>query len=222
MKYLKPAARMMFWLCAALLAACGGSSAPAIADWHINGNEAKQIALQTHRLLLIAFMGSDWSEPSQTIRKEVLDTQTFKDFADANLVLVMADFPRGAVVPPELAMQYAQMAKGAQIDRLPVFMLVDPRNGVAFNRITNFSGPPESFISQLQSGLDQFRQSLLNAAPAVSVAPAPTELPPPTSPSFAQPAPASPAAAPSLPSFPSSLPSPDELFRRQQPVPSNP
>jgi thiol-disulfide isomerase/thioredoxin len=208
--------RRIFCLGAIVLAACGQSGNSVTADWHASGNEAKQIALQTHRPLFVAFMGSDWSEPCQTMRKEILDTPAFKNFADDKLVLVMADFPRGAPLAPEQARENAEMAKGAQLDRLPVFLLVDPRNGVAFSRIANFSGTPESFVAQLQAALEQYQLTPQSSAQA-SNTPLPSNVP-----SFSQPAPVQ-TNAPTLPALPAgSLPSPEELMRRQQQAPPSP
>jgi hypothetical protein len=213
-------ARLVLCLGLAVLAGCGQSGNSVTADWHSNGNEAKQIALQTHRPLFIAFMGSDWSEPCQTIRKEILDTQAFKEFADDKLVLVMADFPRGTLLPPDQAKLNADMAKQAQVDRLPDFVLVDPRNGDLFGRIVNFSGGADAFNGQIQSALDQYQQVLQNNAVASNAAP--VAPPPSAAPSFSQPAPM-PASTPALPTFPgSSLPSPEELMRRQQQTPPSP
>jgi hypothetical protein len=121
------------------------------------------------------------------------------------------------------------MAKGAQLDRLPVFLLVDPRNGVAFSRIANFSGTPETFVAQLQAALDQYQMTPQNSAQAwntpplspASAAAAAAASPPSNVPSFSQPAPAQ-ANAPALPAFPGSLPSPEELMRRQQQAPPSP
>jgi len=227
MKLPKTVTRFALWFGLVALAACGGAdSGPVTADWHASGIEGTQLALQTHRLLLIAFMGSDWSEPSQNVKKNVLDTLVFKNFADANLVLVMADFPRSALLSPEIAKQNADMAKNVQLDRLPVFMLVDPRNHTAFNRIANFVGGPEQFVAQIQAGIEQYEQVLHNSAQAAGATPvagpASSDLPPPSGPSFSQPAPTQPTTSPMLPSFPSSLPSPEELMRRQQQPPPQP
>jgi len=217
MKFPSTAARMILWLGVVALAACGASnSTPAIADWHVNGQEAKQVALQSNRLLFVAFMGSDWNEASQTIRKEILDTKAFKDFADANLVLVMADFPRNTTVPPDFAKQNADMARGAQVDRLPVFMLVDPHSGGAFCRIQNFPGNTDGFIAQIQVGLDQYKQTVQQTAQSAVVTPVTTDQLPPSSPAFSQPAAATPSSLPGMPSFPSSLPTPEQLMRRSQ------
>lgn len=220
MKYPLRAARMILLLGALAFAACGQSSSiPAIADWHANGVEAKQVALQSNRLLLVAFMGSDWSQPSQAIRKDILDTQAFKNFADANLVLVMADFPRNSTVPPDLAKQYADMARSAQVDRLPVFMLVDPRNGLAFTRISDFGGNADAFIAQIQNGLDNYKQTLQQSAQVPVAIPVAAAQPLPSSPAFSQPPAAAPANLPGLPSFPGSLPTPEQLMNRVQQTP---
>ncbi len=84
------------WLAALALAACGGSPTPVkvTADWLTNPDEAFQTAVQKGRPVFIAFVGSDWSDASQGITKDVFDTQTFKDFADNYLVLLRVDLAR--------------------------------------------------------------------------------------------------------------------------------
>jgi thiol-disulfide isomerase/thioredoxin len=56
--------------------------------------EAKEIAHQQHRHILLNFSGSDWCGPCINLRKEILDNPTFLAMADTALVLVNADFPR--------------------------------------------------------------------------------------------------------------------------------
>ena len=64
------------------------------AQWHVNMQEAKQIAQKEHRHILLNFSGSDWCGPCIMLRKEILDDPGFLAFADTTLVLVNADFPR--------------------------------------------------------------------------------------------------------------------------------
>jgi hypothetical protein len=62
--------------------------------WHVNMQEARELARKEHRHLLLNFSGSDWCGPCILLRKEILDDPAFSQFADTALVLVNADFPR--------------------------------------------------------------------------------------------------------------------------------
>ena len=63
-------------------------------SWHSNMEEARQIARQEHRHILLNFSGSDWCGPCIMLRKQILDQPVFLQMADSALVLVNADFPR--------------------------------------------------------------------------------------------------------------------------------
>lgn len=65
-----------------------------VPDWHYNLQEAKQIAKKEHRYILLSFSGSDWCGPCIRMRKEIFETEAFRQLADSALVLVNADFPR--------------------------------------------------------------------------------------------------------------------------------
>ena len=62
--------------------------------WHYNLGEARQIAQKEHKYILLIFSGSDWCGPCIRMHQEIFDNASFKDFADSNLILVNADFPR--------------------------------------------------------------------------------------------------------------------------------
>ena len=63
-------------------------------EWHHNLNDAQRIARTDHKYILLNFSGSDWCGPCIRLKKEIFDNDTFKTMADAELVLVNADFPR--------------------------------------------------------------------------------------------------------------------------------
>ncbi|GAB2822086.1 thioredoxin family protein [Ferruginibacter profundus] len=73
-------------LCSSLFATSSG--------WLNNLEDAKKTATQNHELILLNFSGSDWCGPCIRLRKEIFESTEFKNYADANLVLVNADFPR--------------------------------------------------------------------------------------------------------------------------------
>jgi thioredoxin-related protein len=62
--------------------------------WHYNLYDAEKIARENNKYVLLNFSGSDWCGPCIRMRKEIFDSEVFKNMADAELVLVNADFPR--------------------------------------------------------------------------------------------------------------------------------
>src|SRR4026208_2296527 len=62
--------------------------------WETDFNKAKESAQSEHKFILLNFSGSDWCGPCIRMHKEIFETDDFKKYADDNLVLVNADFPR--------------------------------------------------------------------------------------------------------------------------------
>ena len=63
-------------------------------NWLGDFSVAKKEATEEHKLILINFSGSDWCGPCIRLRKEILESKSFVDFAASKLILVRADFPR--------------------------------------------------------------------------------------------------------------------------------
>ncbi len=63
-------------------------------DWGTNFEKAKEVARKEHKYILLNFSGSDWCQPCIRTTKEILKSEHLLAFADTNLVLVNADFPR--------------------------------------------------------------------------------------------------------------------------------
>ena len=64
------------------------------AVWVTDFEEAKKIATSSDKDILIYFSGSDWCRPCIQLKSEILETDVFNDFANENLVMVLADFPK--------------------------------------------------------------------------------------------------------------------------------
>jgi thioredoxin-related protein len=62
--------------------------------WLHDLDAAKETAKKEHKLILLNFSGSDWCIPCIRMHDEVLNNETFLNYASENLVLVNADFPR--------------------------------------------------------------------------------------------------------------------------------
>ena len=70
------------------------SFAPIEASWVKDMQQAKQVAVAEHKLILLNFSGSDWCGPCMRMHKEIFASDSFLQLAQNNLVLVNADFPR--------------------------------------------------------------------------------------------------------------------------------
>ena len=63
-------------------------------DWLTDFEQAKNLAKQNDKMILLNFSGSDWCAPCIQMKKTVFETSEFHDYASQKLVLVKADFPR--------------------------------------------------------------------------------------------------------------------------------
>jgi thioredoxin-related protein len=62
--------------------------------WLTDFEQAKVQAEKQNKYILIDFSGSDWCRWCVKLDQEVFSKPAFKSFAEKNLVLFMADFPR--------------------------------------------------------------------------------------------------------------------------------
>jgi thioredoxin-related protein len=63
-------------------------------QWGGDFEKAKAEATQNHKYILLNFCGSDWCGPCIKLKKDIFESADFGQFANDNLVLVRADFPR--------------------------------------------------------------------------------------------------------------------------------
>ena len=78
------------------------------AGWTDDYDAALKTAKKEHKYVYVLFTGSDWCGWCIRLRKDVLETPKFKNFAQKHLVLVYCDFPRGERLPQ------SQLAKQQQ------------------------------------------------------------------------------------------------------------
>ncbi len=64
------------------------------ANWNTDFEKARAEAAQSHKLIVLNFSGSDWCGPCIRMKKEIFASDIFEKYAEQNLVLVNADFPR--------------------------------------------------------------------------------------------------------------------------------
>ncbi len=86
-------------LIAAVTIAAGVVNAAAPKGWTTDFDEALAEAKANKKYVYVLFTGSDWCGWCIKLRKNVLDNNNFKKFAEKNLVLVYCDFPAKKKLP---------------------------------------------------------------------------------------------------------------------------
>jgi thioredoxin-related protein len=63
-------------------------------EWQTDFEKAKKIASKDSIPIILVFQGSDWCAPCIKLDREIWSTDTFKNYAKKNFVMLQADFPR--------------------------------------------------------------------------------------------------------------------------------
>ncbi|MBC7418534.1 MAG: thioredoxin family protein [Pedobacter sp.] len=122
--------------------------------WMGNFNQAETEAKNTHKLILINFSGSDWCGPCIRLRKEILESAEFSDYAKEKLLLVRADFPRqkkNQLSKAQVQLNEALAEKYNMDGKFPFTLLVDENGKVlkSWDGLPNES--PAEFVKELSS-----------------------------------------------------------------------
>jgi thioredoxin-related protein len=91
-QFQKAAREILLFLFLSLITLSGFSQESS--RWEKSFDEAKIIAEQQDKPILIYFTGSDWCNPCKLLVIDFFDTEQFQALADDSLVLYEADFPR--------------------------------------------------------------------------------------------------------------------------------
>src|SRR5450432_635487 len=125
--------------------------------WHYNLDEAKQIAQKEHKFILLNFSGSDWCGPCIRLHKEIFGSELFEKFAETNLILINADFPRLKKNQLTASQQKINDAIADQYNSkgsFPLTILLN-EDGKILKEWDGFpKGTAEEFVDDLQFALD--------------------------------------------------------------------
>jgi thioredoxin-related protein len=121
-------------------------------SWLGDFNKAQTEAQQSHKLILINFSGSDWCGPCIRLRKEILESATFENYAADHLLLVRADFPRqkkNQLSKEQVKLNESLADKYNTEGKFPYTLLVD-EHGKVLKEWDGFPDEsPEKFIDQI-------------------------------------------------------------------------
>ncbi len=122
--------------------------------WIGDFKEAESEATKSHELIIINFSGSDWCGPCIRLRKEILESATFENYASGHLILVRADFPRqkkNQVNKDQVKRNEALADKYNPEGKFPFTLLVD-EHGKILKQWDGFPDvSPEHFVDEIKS-----------------------------------------------------------------------
>ena len=127
---------------------------PTTAKWLTNFEQAKMEAVQSQKKILISFSGSDWCVPCRKMKNTIFASNEFAQFAENQLVLVSADFPRMKKNQPSKAQIQQNEALAERYNpqgSFPYTVLVDAQGRV----LKTWDGMPKSntntFIQEIRA-----------------------------------------------------------------------
>jgi len=120
--------------------------------WMGDFKAATTEAAKEDKLILVNFSGSDWCGPCIRLRKEILESATFENYAKDHLVLVRADFPRqkkNQLDAAQIKRNEALADKYNPEGKFPFTLLVD-KNGKVLKEWDGYPNEsPEKFVSEI-------------------------------------------------------------------------
>jgi thioredoxin-related protein len=125
-------------------------------EWMTNFEEAKATAFKENKVILLNFSGSDWCAPCIKMKRDVFESDSFKQYADGHLVLLRADFPRMKKNQPskeQVQRNEALAEKYNPQGKFPLTVLLDA-NGKVIREWDGYSNQsPEQFVTDLQKNI---------------------------------------------------------------------
>lgn len=117
--------------------------------WRVGYVNACRLARTEHKMVLILFTGSDWSDACQRVDQVVFGDAAFKAYAAQKLVLMRADFPRRTIQSKDVQEQNLKLAEAFGVKTYPsVYLLNEQARPVA--KLTSDLSTPQAFLAKLR------------------------------------------------------------------------
>lgn len=122
--------------------------------WLTDFAKAQAKAKEEKKLVFMDFNGSDWCPPCILLRKNVLSTPEFIDYAKTNLVLVDVDFPRQKEQPAAQKKANEALAEKHGVEVFPTVIVLNSE-GKEVKRVTSYRGED---VKAIISVLDKLKK----------------------------------------------------------------
>jgi protein disulfide-isomerase len=118
--------------------------------WHTDLAKAQAAAKAEKKLVLIDFTGSNWCPPCKMMERDIFRAAEFATYAQKNLVLVRADFPKPNNLPKEQQEANQKLADRFKIEGFPTVILLDGA-GKELGRNVGYDGQGiQAFLKSLE------------------------------------------------------------------------
>jgi protein disulfide-isomerase len=118
-------------------------------NWTTDLAKAQAKAKAENKLVLLDFTGSDWCPWCIKFEKEVLSTDEFAKYAQANLELVMVDFPRSKAQTDALKQANKSLKDKYKIEGFPTYVVLNTEGKEVGRQVGYKKGGPQAFIKEL-------------------------------------------------------------------------
>ncbi|MCW5515497.1 thioredoxin family protein [Muriicola sp. Z0-33] len=122
-------------------------------DWQTDFEQAKTLATQENKNIILVFQGSDWCAPCIKLDREIWSTEEFKNYAAKHFVMLQADFPKKKknALPVELQNANALLAEAYNKNGIfPLVVIMDNR-GKVLGQTSYKKMSPSDYIKLLAS-----------------------------------------------------------------------
>ncbi len=120
-------------------------------DWNCDYKDVLEKASTENKHILLVFSGSDWCAPCIKLDKEIWQSDTFKKYAEENLMLYKADFPRKKKnkLPEELILRNKKLAdKYNPLGYFPLVLLLDKNENI-LGKLGYKNNTPSEYVLHL-------------------------------------------------------------------------
>ncbi len=98
--------------------------------WLTSWELAHRESLRTGKPIMAVFTGSDWCGPCISLKKKVLSTQQFTQWATDKVVLLEVDFPKNTNQAPALIDHNRELSNRYNIAGYPTVLIIDADGSV--------------------------------------------------------------------------------------------
>ena len=132
-----------------LLISCFGQAQ----NWQTDFEQAKKIATDQDKNIIIVFSGSDWCAPCIKLDKNIWQSDAFKNQSANDWILLKADFPRKKAneLSKDQTAHNRKLAEKYNIEgSFPLVVLVD-KNGKVLGKMGFKNVSPEEYIKMIHA-----------------------------------------------------------------------